>query len=1364
LLAVIAPKYDLIVNADDLLCFYTSQMFRSGSEVHEQSMSLLNGFSNVPLQSVETYQAVQRAVDPETSRDISLTGVPAGMAVPVLYYVLLKLPCFSTNAIAFKPLQVKRFLTQVIFKDASAVCTLLFLYFFQVWGLRGRSQPDENITILSCEMARDIIAREKSLLLKLPQEILNRWSELTDECNLSEAFFPVTFTANLSDLRPCPTRAGRSLKNAPLASYVPLHLFSSIPELKEKVISQKILIMTLMWKSVIVTVIDYIKNPSRHKMTSLVYFLQVLQGLDMDEQLSVMLKETLFILLFLEAASSHSSSNETNDADDYKLTVLLRRIVYGLKTSEDHDESRWLFWQALLSQVLRKVVGDSKFDILNLIIIEDWVTLNDLYFSNQPISVLSQKLKALTYSTPRDIDVKQKTFCMFIWQRIHSLYPSLINILAGGSEPTIINSLLYYAPDFISDLLPHPDLFRVLRNLVESPDACNVPENVIVALQSKWEDIQSAANNNLKVYTEDNSNLKPSINEFMLCIVLNLKDKFTVMFPKLESTQDLIDLFHKSKTVAETTFLVENSISSLRHEVLHNLPFRQQLATEFQLLEYFDDLGKVSSLSMIEIMAILFPTVQSISNFMSQKDEFDEELVTGVFSHFQQLLTNDFEGSSISIADAFELYTKYSDESSLQNFFFHLYTSRLNPLLCDKFISSCFAHMTDVGRDKCGMILSWLVAFCYRFYQDVNRSVLFSLQKNLLEFLRHVDFYDYNLTGTCQGSLNSNNGLPAVDTDANLPSKEQEISKSDVYCSLKVNGEDDLQLFHPKYAFNFLQLIIYPQTEKYDVLPMSLLSPTMKRVTLHFLFDIEHPVVFLSTALRRSEFSCLNEKIVNIPLDNPHWAKILETILAELQSGALRPDDENGMPAKRSRAAPFNASAFLLHSMELLVKLQVMSTHPVCSFGFDNIKGIFYHLNGLLKNPLEQCILKNVVDFKADSLLKLVSDAVESRAERSVFDEISELCFFTATARWYSPPHKLYRYVELVKLKLSVGGDSSTTPLGRVLQKLDFRIPMESMMVGVFPQALSLLNNNSTEGEVAYISSLQSMISVVRSESSDIAVSLLPFVIECLNSKFLLKAMTSFHLTSGYLTSALWVQFVNDLSSRVPDHSSVMCMTFLCQVASSLHCLTSTTFFEAVESAARNNLAHKWLIVLLDLITVDGLLSAQDVASFVFSIPKNGVHYSSDFWQHMYYKISNFHLPSLAMAICTEGRCHDDQFMAALTSHSEILSRLTVDLDPNELLGESNQGLHVIWSAILKYDESFIIRMMKNLVTYFLSERMTAPKKILFSTFLSRMKSLYFKACKFDQWREFCKEASVMSTKKKTLLLILNDAMSAAVS
>jgi len=1367
LLAVLGRKYDSY--ADDLLSFYASRMFRAHGAVHEQSAAFFNKNLKSQIESsqmIDYMQLIERAVDTDATGVASLARVPPGITVHALYYLLLQLPCFSHNAVLIKPQQVKRFVTQVVFKDATAECTLLFLYYFQAWGamgdnIRSTAAVAENITTLSCEIARDIIARDKSLLLTLPIDILQRWSAMANECNLSQVFVPVSFHSNGGGLRPSLLRTG-SLKNASLSSYVPLHTFASIPNLKEKMQSHLELLMAIMWKSVVVTGIDYIMNPNHHKMSLFVHFMRSLQDLGMDESLSVMLKDAMLMLLFFEAASSHHGTSGTNDTDDYKLTQLLRRIVRGLKKTKDNDQGRWLFWQALLSQILQKVVGENKYDILNFIIIEDWTTLSGSYFSDQGSSIHSHRFKALTNSVPSDIDVKQKDSCVYVWQRIHTAFPSLINTLASESEPNLIHTLLYHAPEFIADITPIPSVFRIIQSIVKAPDVASVPSSIIENLQSQWGCVRALAEKNLDNFVGENTP-PPTQADVLMCIVLNLQEKFARLFPKLTSLQDVIKLFNQTKSMEETLFLVDNSIVTLRQAILTNSTFKQQLTIEFQQFEYFDILERLSSLAMIEIMAILFPTVKTITTFMSHKDKFDGRLVADVFSHFQQLLTNDFEGSCISIADAFLVYTQYADEKNLESFFFNLYCKRMNPL-DEKFIANCFSHIQKVGRDKGGRILSWLVTFCYRFHQDMNRTMLFSLQKIFLEFLNHMDFNDFNLTESTQSSTQLKD---ESDTSVEAP---RELTASDVYSTLTVVGEEDLILLHPKFAFNFLQLIIFPQTEKYDVLPVDLLSPSMKRITLHFLFDIELPVVFISTALRRQEFSCLNEKIVDIPFENQHWPVILQTLLTEIHMYGMhkaRHEDDSNMPAKSARGGRFPGSEFVLHSMELLMKFQAMITRNENS-SVVIIKDIFNLLNGLLSLQTERSILKNIISFKAASVLSLVEETTSvEEVDQMIFNLISKLCFLTSTAKWCTIPDMVRKYSELMTLQFEVEkrqgeGDGTTSSWSKIVGMADFRVPLKVMLRGVFPQTLNLLEDVSTNGESAYVLCLQSLISCVRNGSIYVIESLLPFVSECLDSKFLGKAMTSFHLTSGYLTTTLWVQFINDLSLRLPHPDHLRYMSFLCEVASSLHNLTSSSFAVAVNSAAQNGLTQKWLSVLLELVTVHDLAGAQAVASFLFSIPKTGDNYVSDFWHQMYSKLKDYDIPSMAMAICTEGRCKDQQFMSSLTSHEEILPLLTVELDPASLLESKSHGLYALWGALVKQEGALVVEMMNKVVLHLLSERLSGAKKVMLANFLSKMKNLYFLANKFENWRIFCQQAAMFATKKKPLVLILNDAMSAS--
>jgi hypothetical protein len=1416
LLAVIAPKYNSIAGADDLLCFYASRMLRRGGVVDERASEVVSLLGDAEVESalqpvvqpfVEALLGVRATVLAEGSGVVSITNVPFSSEVHCLYYFLLSFPFFGPSAVSLKLQHAKRIISQVLLKDASADCKLLFLYYFQAWGTLNsprnvRTPLIENINDLTCDIARELISRESSILLKLPPDVLHHWGALRDECNLSEAFTAVSFTRDENNVCHLTSSSNnKPLKVAASSSYVPLYLYSSLAMLKQKDFSRLNVLMPLMWKSFIVATIDYVVNANRFRMSNLMMFMQLLQSLDVEEKMSVMLKEIILMLCFFEAVLSSSEATGMSDSGDYKLTELLRRIVSRLKKHGDQDGYRWLFWQALLSQILKKVVGENKYDLLNFIIIEDWATLDATYFSGQGSTIVyTEKFRALLLSRPSDVNVRNKNACVYIWQRICVVSPQLINTLASSPNPTLVNTLLYHATDNISDIAPHlksPSLYRLIHKIVHAnDDSSDVPREAILSLQNQWTELKAIACQSLDVFCQDAS-LQPSRNDVLLSVVLNLKNTFALLFPRLTSSQDLIELFRQNMTVAETTFLADNTIVPLRHAILNNSTFRQQLSMVFQQFDFFNELENVSSLAVIEVMAILFPSVQTITTFMAKKDQFDVKLVGDVFSHFQHLLTSDFDGSDISIADSFQLFTQFSDESSLRNFFLSLYTKKMNPLVCDNFISYCFLHMQSVGREKCGMVLSWLVAFCYRFYQEVDRNLLFMLQENLLAFLRHVDCNDFSLTDSSQssqGSSNDNdpnarrdlensstttNSMALNSSDiTNCPSEGVNFSAHEVYYSqLEVPGEEDLRLFRPKFAFNFLQLIVYPQTERYEALPIHLLTPREKRVTLHFIFDIEHPVVFLSTALKSGEYASLNEKIVNIPFDNVHWQKILEALLGELRRGrsdcgVSGPGDDLASPLKRSRmgAASCIGSDFLAHCMELLMNLQVMLTYDISTSRREVINGIFSHLQTLLQRSSEHTILKNMTIFKASDIMQLV-ERVESvssgQQPDKVYDQIAELCFFTAAGKWNRPLDKITRYIQLCKLSfqvqklnLKVPQDvHDVSPWSLITQKRNFRVPMSQMMVAVLPQVLSLLDCVTEQDEMAYVSSLQALISAVRADNSNIAMTLLPYVSECLESRFLQKAITSFHLTSGYCTTALWAQLINDISSNLADPSFVLFMKFLCHVTTSLHNLTSSSFLFAAASAARNGVLQRWLIVLHDLIIVDDWQKAQAVASFLFSIPKQGNHYSSEFWLKMYEKITFFNVPNLAMAICTESRCGSPSFMAALTSHTEILNALTVDMDCNSLLEEHNEGLYVLWGSMIKLDDTLVVAMMKKVVAHLLNERLTQSKKLLFSQFLPKMKNLYYKAEKFENWRKFCSESASMSHKKKPLVLILMDAM-----
>ena len=1437
LLAVIAPKYDSILSGEDLLCFYIGKMFPRNGAVDVQAAAVYNSFSKEPagrgslLPYVESLKTTKSVVVTAGRGVVSVSAVPPGGEVSCLFFLLLSFPFFAPSFIAQKVQQLKRILSQVVLKDAGMNCKLVFLYYFQAWGsllhTDNRVVLTDTISALTSDIARDVISREPTFLLKMPQDTLRHWGAVTHECNLAEIFTPLSFTKSSVGVYSIKSNAPPSLKMAASSSYVPLYLFSTYLKEKSSVTHLSVL-MPLMWKSYVVTSIDYIINSNRFKMSNLMMFMQLLLSFDVGEKLTIMLREIVVMLHFFEAVLALSSpSAGVTDADNYRLTKLLRGIVKVLKDSVDNDQGRWLFWQALLSQILKKVVGENKYDVLNFLIIEDWATLQNDYFSEQRSTVTyTSKFKALLLSKPSDVDIRNKSACVYLWQRICAVSPQLINTLADSTEPTLLNSLLLHATDNMVDITPYlqsPAILRTFRAIVDEHINSEAPEEIVWALKSKWDTLKTIACEKMDALFQ-NKLLEPSRTDVLLAVVLKLTDTFAHLFPRLLSTQDhLTELFRQCATIEETTFLTENTIATLRHAILNNPTFRQRLSQVFQQLDFFSALHQVSSLSMIQVLALLFPSAQTITSFMSQKDRFDDERVTQeVFSHFQNLLINDFEGSNISIADAFQLYVQFSDENSVKVFFLSLYTKKINPLVCKNFISYCFAHMTHVGHEKCGMILSWLVAFCYRFHQDVSREVLCALQENLLAFSSRVDCNYFHLSdnnsksnsSSCSSSSSNNNSGSGLDSHGNTSISSSEglnvtggssdeieavaercsLTVHEVYYSLlEVAGEDTaLQLLHPKYAFNFLQLIIFPQSERYDMLPIHLLSPLDKRITLHFLFDIENPMVFLSTALKSEEFASVNEKFVQIPFTNPHWPNILTLLLSEIRSPASEGEgkgegggEQGGQltsPLKKSRGAgSFPASKFLCYALELLVMMQVMLCRDVSASASNLIKSVFYHFDALLFQPSDRCILKNVMTFKSSDILHLIEEEQEKEKECSsvpvsppkpskLCEQIARLCFFSATAKWSRPLDKISRYIELGKLSLHIkkialqesSMNAFTVPsFSSIFQKVNFRPALSPMMESVLSsQVLNLLDSSSERDEMAYVNILQALISIVRSENSNIVMTLLPSIAECLDSKFLRKAMTSFHVTSGYVSSTLWTQLINEISNHVDDPCCVSFMKFLCHVSNSLHTLTPTAFLTAAASAAQNLVLPRWLVVLSDVIIVEDIQQAQAVASLLLSIPKEGDLYSLEFWRKMYTKITYYDVTNLAIEICTESRCSDASFLTGFFSHSEIVNALSVDLDGAKILEEPNQGLIVLWGCMVQRDDTRIVAMMKKAVYYLLNERLTQHKKLLLTNFLPKMRSLFYKAGKVENWRNFCLESAGFCGKKKPLVLILMEAVS----
>ena len=1365
-LAVMAEKYGTFAGSEDLLCFYTSRFFRRGGVVDDMCVELFPAsdvsVSDNELFFRESIQRMRKEVEFDKGGTVSIKSLPSCANVGHIYFFLMCFPFFARSYISLKNQQLKRIVTNVVLKDASPNCKLIFVHYLLAWG--SLNVPDQtksllfltdNITNLSCEIGRDLVAKDSSLLLKLPYPVILRWGELTNECDLSRIFYPSTFSRNKGGERVVSSvTLNNMLKVAPQSSYIPLYLYSNLAVLKQRDFSQLYILMPLMWKSFIVTIIDYIMNPNRFKMSTLMMFMQLLQGFDLDNQLTVMLQEVVLMHLFFDAVLASNSSSGMLDSDDYKLTKLLRRVVSGLKKCDDKDKGRWLFWQALISQILKNVVGENKYDLLNFIIIEDWATVGDNFVTDQAPSsptTFHTKCKALLMSKPDDIDVKNKDACMYIWQRICALSPQLVNALASSDEPTLINTLLHHAIDDISTLSSHlisPSIYRLLNSILNKSPSEGESEQSM-SLHSKWGEIKVCAVEYLRKFIEDNSK-QPSRNDVLLSVVLNLKPQFSALFPRLASSQDIIELFHLCMSVAETTFLIENTLSVLRDLIFTNADFQNQLS---QAIQYHDDLKRISSIPVIEVMAMLFPSLETITTLMAHKDEIGAVVVDNVFSHFKKLFSDGSRKLSVPLGDAFALFARCCDKNGIQDFFVNIYQRNINPLISADFLTSCFSYMKNTRLESGGILLSWLVVFCYRFYQEISRDLLFKLQECLLDFMQHMDCSEFKIE-EFESNMNDLDGHNAFSDNKSLVIRRdtESLTYADVYCAqVEISGKDNLPLLHPKYAFNFLQLIIFPQTERYEVLPIHLLTQPEKRITLHFLFDIEHPVVFLTTALKTHDYESINEKFCKIPLDSVHWPNILAALRCAIEG----------------HGGSINGCEFLSESMDLLMHLQVLSRVDTIDIHVKNLIGNFFNrLSVVLGDTFERKILNSIISFEHANISLLVSDIYSGDEDvRSVMcNLISKLCVSAASACWTDHGHRISNFVELAKIyfesQRKVRHDDSERSLWEIiLQGKGFQNQWKFMLPGVFTQILQLLDSPSAQEEAEYISAMQTLISISQTEGNEVLSSLLPYVAETLSSTCLIKAITVYHVTSGYVTSTLWCQFINEILIHLTNPRLILYMNFLCQISAALNNLTSQNFFSAAASAADAGISQNWLSVLQEVIVVDDFQSAKIVAHFLFSIPKAGDHYTTEFWQYMFEKIRWYDLPTLAMVICTEACCGDPLFLSTLSSHEEILSALTVDLDSGRILDDPNYALYSLWGSLIATKDFLILTMLQGVVRYALSERLTPTKKGLLTNFLGRMCDLYKKANMAEAWTKFCRESAIAANKKKALVTILNNAV-----
>ena len=306
LLDLLLPRYVSIINAEELIALYSSAMFRPGGEVDSKSTAIIEVFQSGaidPPYCRENVKALQRAKEAFEGG----AGAALSYNVESLFFLHLCFPYFSYHSIVHNGKQAKRILSEIVLKDASPSCKLLFLHFLEAWGILGRSQnvPDGEllqkwITSLCCDISRDILAYKASMLLSLPHQVTQHFGKICTGNNLHEIFFPVTFRTDEAGYMHIICNSPR-LRTPNSTDFVPLYLFTNLSDLKQKDTGTLEKLFPMMWKSFMYASLDYIANANRFKMSNLMVFMQLVQSLDADDVLPSALKEISLALVFFEA-------------------------------------------------------------------------------------------------------------------------------------------------------------------------------------------------------------------------------------------------------------------------------------------------------------------------------------------------------------------------------------------------------------------------------------------------------------------------------------------------------------------------------------------------------------------------------------------------------------------------------------------------------------------------------------------------------------------------------------------------------------------------------------------------------------------------------------------------------------------------------------------------------------------------------------------------------------------------------------------------------------------------------------------------------------------------------------------------------
>ena len=986
---------------------------------------------------------------------------------------------------------------------------------------------------------------------------------------------------------------------------------------------------------------------------------------------------------------------------------MLRRVKIGLKNATDSNKTRWLFWQALLSQVLKTSVPDNKYDILNCIILEDWSSLCSKYFVRSGSSILkANKFLALVWSRPDDVDASDKSACLYLWQQLCSFSPQLIDNVVTANEATLLDTLLIHVmekPDLVKPYLKLPGTYRLIKRVIF--DKAGSSED----LQRKWDELRSHGLSYLATIAQ-NKEIKPSLNDVVLCVVLK-SSNFSSLISRVNNPSFYWSLFNQMQKLDELEYLLENSLDILRNELHNNPDWRNQYRQAIQGFGFFQEMERSSSLAVIECMATLVPSVRTMSAFLSQKEKFNAPIVSQVLSNFEQLVDGDTERTQIKISDVFEFYVDLPDESKLENYFLGLYRKSINPLRCEDFILKAFQFIQRSQSSKAGRVISWIVAFCFLFHEELSRDILPSLRNNFFK-----NFNEPNTT-----TMERDMSQSKIDT----------LTADDVFCSNSY--EEGPLLLQPKIAYIFLSLIVCPKSSVLNLLPISFLSPAQKEVTLRFLFDAENPKLFISSALKNEAYSLINDRIVGFDNDDSGWEKFLVVFLKELEA----------------LSSPISQDfKFVTAMLEALVKMQLLRSH---NKNCEVIEDIFSNMIELL-GPASRHILSCTRNFRGADIIEAINEGGVSQEMVGVW---SRLCRLFALSNWdSSKKFKIFLELNIISAEtkkfIEEGHSTQWTDFS---SQVDFYKLLPQMVKG---ELLRILDLSTVEGAAdtdSYSDCMKDLINCVSRGSDDVAVMMLPVIAECLNSKKLEIVIKRLDDLSGEASSgSLFVKFVNEVSSKLRDESCLSYMTFFCRVTMSITNLTSIGFQSASTSASKNAVLTTWLKLMLDAVVAYASTNAVEVTSFLVSLPKTGLHYN-EFWSDLYSELSKVHLmPHLLLSALTS----DPSLMPSVLSHQECVDALTFKLPPRYITDillqcEHQAILHSFLEQVVFKNEKLVVRMTVLIAHHLLSVTFSKTRRFALEKHLEFLQEAFAKARKSDIWTGVCCEASGIVNRKKAL-------------